>query len=296
MVQLNDMEHHQFRGQALLITVLVLTIALTVALSLIRRTTVDVQTTGQLEESARAFSAAEAGIEDALKRAEGATNIQIQSANGLATFDSTYDSISGTTALYTYPSETPKGEVATIWLVSHNPVDNSLDEDGAGYCEVGVACTIDVCWQQPVTPADKPAVEIAVLYKHVTSGIYDIERSAYDPDTARTGNKFTRATSVGALGEPCESLYKQTITLPTTDARPLALRLRPYYNKTTFVISPLSGRTLSSQGFEVSSTGKTETGVTRKIVVKKKYDAPASVFDYVLYSTTTVANEAYQPE
>jgi hypothetical protein len=286
------MKTHGLRGQALLITVLVLTIALTVALSLIRRTTADVKTTNQLEESARAFSVAEAGIEDVLKRASG-TSVTIQSGNGSATFETTFVSLSGTSAVYTYPSETQKGEVATLWLVPHTQ-DNALDETGVDYyCKEAGACTIEVCWEQPVNPTDVPAIEMTVLYRTI-AGLYDIQRFAYDPDAVRLGNSFTR---VGVLGSGCgraSGVYTVTLTLPTTNVRPLALRLRPYYNKTAFIISPLSSRTLPSQGFEVSSTGKTESGMTRKIIVKRNYDSPASIFDFVLYSNTILSNSAYQ--
>jgi hypothetical protein len=170
-----------------------------------------------------------------------------------------------------------------------------LDEIGVGYyCETVGACTIDVCWDQPTTPTVKPAVEMTVLYKHI-AGTYDIERSAYDPDTTRTGNNFTK-TGIGTAGCGKTGIYKVSLTLPTADGRPLALRLRPYYNGTTFMVSPVAVRTLPSQGFEVSSTGKTESGVTRKIVVKKRYDAPSSLFDYILYANSTMTNDAYELE
>lgn len=273
----------------MLITVLVLTIALTVALSLMRRTTTDIQTTGQLEESARAFSAAEAGIEDILNRASGMT-ATIQGNSGSATFDTTYTTLGGSSGAYTYETSTEKGDVATIWLVPHN-ADNSLDESGTDhYCKAAGSCTLSVCWEQPST-ASVSAIEVGVLYKTAAS-LYDIQRFAFDPDTTRIGNNFTR---VSALGAGCgkTGVYTTTITLPSISGIPLALRLRPYYNKTTFSVAPLSDRVLPSQGFEVSSTGKTESGVTRKIVVKKKFDAPSSVFDYTLYAREIIKNEAY---
>ena len=282
------MNKQQYRGQTVLITVLVLTIALTVALSLMRRTTTDVQTTGQLEESARAFSAAEAGIEDILKRASGLT-ATIQGNSGSATFNTTYATLGGSSATYTYETSTEKGDVATVWLVPHN-ADNSLDESGTDhYCKTAGSCTLTLCWEQPST-ASVSAAEIGVLYK--TSAGYDIERFALDPDTTRIGNNFTRTAPVGS-GCGKTGVYSATLTLPSAGGIPLALRLRPYYNKTTFSVAPLSGRVLPSQGFEVSSTGKTESGVTRKIVVKKKFDAPSSMFDYVLYAREAINNEAY---
>ena len=64
-------------GQVLLITLLVLSVAVTIALSLIGRGTMDANMSANLEESARAFNAAEAGIEDALKSGIGTQGAQV---------------------------------------------------------------------------------------------------------------------------------------------------------------------------------------------------------------------------
>ena len=58
---------HDQPGQVLLLTLLVLSVATTVVLSLIGRATTDVAISNQIAESQRAFSAAEAGIEEMLK-------------------------------------------------------------------------------------------------------------------------------------------------------------------------------------------------------------------------------------
>ena len=287
---------HAFRGQTVLITVLVLTIALTVALSLMRRSTTDVKTTQQLEESARAFSAAEAGIEDVLKRASGTTGT-IQGANGPVSFETTYTTIGGSSAAYTYPTTTEMGEVATIWLVPHT-ANGLLDETGTEqYCQAAGACTIDICWEQQT--GAKTAMEVVILLKN-TTGLYTVRRKAFDPSTVtvRIGNNFTRLGASDGIQDACgrTGVYKRTITLPTDDGMMLALRIRPYYNKAQFSVTPTSSRTLPSQGFEVSSVGKVDSGVTRKITVKKQYDAPVSIFDYVLYSNSDILNEEYLPE
>jgi hypothetical protein len=282
------MSRRKPQGQTVLITVLVLTIALTVALSLIRRTISDVKTTGVLEESARAFSVAEAGIEDVLKRASG-TTATIQSGNGTASFNTTYTTIGGSMSEYTNMTSTEKGDVGTVWLVGHL-ADNSMDETGDNdYCKDPGPCLIDVCWTSTVGQP-LPAVEIGVLYKTISTGVYAIKRYANDPDPVRIGNNFDHTVYTSAVH--CVGKHFFQVTLPTTDARPVALRLRPYYNSTIFSVAPVD-RTLPPQGFEVSSTGKTDSGITRKIIVKKKYEAPASIFDFVLYGNTSISNEAY---
>src|SRR5204863_1532604 len=57
----------KMRGQVLLILLLVMTVGLAIGLSIIQRSLSDVSTASKIEQSSRAFSAAEAGIERALK-------------------------------------------------------------------------------------------------------------------------------------------------------------------------------------------------------------------------------------
>ena len=55
------------RGQIILVLVLVITVALAIGISVVQRSLSDISTSTKVEESSRAFSAAEAGIERALK-------------------------------------------------------------------------------------------------------------------------------------------------------------------------------------------------------------------------------------
>src|SRR3990167_5301279 len=55
------------RGQIILILVLITVVGLTIALSLVSRTISDIRITSQIEQSSKAFSAAEAGVETALR-------------------------------------------------------------------------------------------------------------------------------------------------------------------------------------------------------------------------------------
>lgn len=279
------MKLRTLKGQTLLIVVLVLTIAITVSLSLIGRTTTDVKMTQQLEDSARAFSAAEAGIEDALTRASGIT-ATIQSGTGDASFTTTVQTIGGSSSVYTYPSLTKKGDVATVWLMAHN-ADGTLNQ-ASHYCQTAGACLFDICWEAKTPPA---AAEIAVFYRNTGTNLYDLVRFAYDPDAAHTGNNFTK-TDISSTGcGKTSGVSRVRITLPTTNAIPVMVRLRPYYNDTTFSVEGVETRVIPSQGFEVSSVGQTGSGVSRKIVVKRQFDAPPSVFDYVLYSGGTIQHE-----
>src|SRR3990172_6897276 len=102
-------------GQVVLITLLVLTIATTVALSLISRTTTDTTITAQVEESSRAFNAAEAGIEEALISGGGTRGAQVL-APGVS-YAVSVASIGTAVGIYEFPKKTLKGVTETLWLV-----------------------------------------------------------------------------------------------------------------------------------------------------------------------------------
>jgi len=266
------MKYALHRGQVLLITVLVLSIAITIALSLIGRGITDVSMSRNIEESARAFSAAEAGIEEALKgnfiteAREYISGVKYQSSSTI---------IGGTTGEYTLPV-TNIGEVASIWLVDHKE-DNTIDE--TSYYQ---GTSINVCWTPPATGTSIAAVGIDLYYRF--GGVYMVKHGAYDPDiVSRPSTSFLGVDEINGSCGSVTGVYRKSILLPV--GTPLLIRVRPYYNQTTITVSPVgSDITLPKQGVEIVSTGTTDGGVTRKIVVKRQYPWPASIFDYSIYS------------
>ncbi|MFZ2024960.1 MAG: hypothetical protein WAV51_01580 [Microgenomates group bacterium] len=269
------MNHVRPRGQVLLITVLVLSIAITIALSLIGRGITDVSMSRNVEESARAFSAAEAGIEEALK---GNLITDARTYVPGVTYQSSSTIIGGSTGEYTLPA-TNMGAVASIWLVDHNE-DNSINESSY-YAER----YLDVCWTPPTASLPIAAIEVTIYYKSA-AGVYMVSRSAYDPDIAsRPVNNFSSITEVDGSCGAVAHAYRQSIVMPPVGTIPLLIRVRPFYNQTTVTVSPVgTDVVLPKQGVEITSTGKTDGGVTRKIVVKRQYPWPAAIFDYSVYS------------
>lgn len=266
------MKHVAPHGQVLLITVLVLSIAVTIALSLIGRGVTDVSMSRNVEESARAFSAAEAGIEEALK-GNIVTNAR-EYVSGV-TYQSSSTIIGGSTGEYTLPV-TSAGNVASIWLVDHNE-DNTINE--SSYYQ---GTSFAVCWTPPSGDDPIPAIEVDVYYK--LGGVYMVQRSAYDPDAAaRPSNNFSGTLNYNGSCGSVTGVYRRAITLP--GGIPLLVRIRPYYNQTTITVSPIGASiTLPKQGVEITSTGTTDGGIVRKIVVRRQYPWPASIFDYSVYS------------
>src|SRR5690349_3201017 len=85
------MKNHE-RGQILLIVVLVMTVALTIGLSVATRTINNIRTSTDEENSQRAFSAAEAGIEQALQNSTASSGTF---ANNTSSYQTSIATVAG---------------------------------------------------------------------------------------------------------------------------------------------------------------------------------------------------------
>lgn len=274
------------RGQIALIALLVLTIATTVGLSLIARSTTDVSVTRDLEESNRAFSAAEAGVEETLKSGV-AGSVTLDPTLGISYNVATVSMTGTSTAPFVFPQKTLNEQTEMVWLVNHS---------GASIVETPTytGSMIDVCWSSESTT---PALVVSILYKRASDGTYQVAKAAFDPNSARasgtTANNFSLPTySTGGCGTDTNTTYRSTITFssfgitPTTDTL-IALRLRPVYSGTQIAVLPV--QPLPVQGNQIQSIGQTASGVTRKIIVYQQYRSPSSIFDYSVYSQGSFA-------
>ncbi len=271
-------------GQIVLILVLVTVVGLTVGLSLVSRTVTDIRISSQIEQSNRAFTAAEAGVESALKGAVigGPTGI-VSLADYNVTANYNVSAIGGTNATYSFPiTETNNSQ--TVWLTDHN-ADGSLDESTT----YSPDSELDICWGSGDT---NPAVIFTLFYKEGTE--YKITKGAYDPATVSRGvsNYFLTANSVGSY---CDGSFKFKKTIKFSSASPdgfgissssklLALRIRPLYENTILAVKPPVGTNLPVQGKIITSVGKTDTGVVRKMQVIQSYPILPAQLDYTLFT------------
>ncbi len=264
-------------GQIVLITLLVLTVAITLVLAFIGRTTTNTAITTQLEDSARAFNAAEAGIESALKSGINSAEVLAGGAN----FSVAVTNVGGAVGVYEFSKQTTPSNTETLWLVEHN-ADGSLNESTSFRTNL-----VTLCWSQQATA---PALSVAVLYKR--SGEYYMARGAYDALAATRKNNFSLPTSTG-VGCGKTNVYSQSINFSSdfginvaTDTL-LMLRIQPFYEATTISFDPIFG-TLPLQAKRIESTGAVASGTTRKIVVYQQYNYAPSLFDAVLYSQSSL--------
>lgn len=271
-------------GQIVLILVLVTVVGLTVGLSLISRTVTDIRISSQIEQSNRAFTAAEAGVESALKGAViGGPTGKVSLSEYNVTSNYNVTAIGGTSSTYNFPN-TEKNNSVTVWLTEHND-DGSLDETTT----YSPDSELDICWGSGVS---NPAVILTLLYKEGSD--YKITKGAYDPGTVSRGgsNYFLAANTVGGY---CDGSFKFKKTIKFSASSPdgfgissssklLVLRIRPVYENTMLAVKPPIATNLPIQGKMITSVGKTDTGVIRKMQVIQSYPILPAQLDYTLFT------------
>lgn len=259
-------------GQILLISLLVLSVATTIALSLVGRTATDQNITNEIQEGTQAFYAAEAGIEQALKSGVGSGGTQVLSPS--VSYTTTVSSVGGGIGPYVFVKKTPENSGTVVWLVNHT---------GNGSLNLTPTYTrnsLDVCWNTDTTT---PAIATTILYRRASDGSVQVASQTFDPNSSRAGtNHFT---TVGAPTGGCgqSGFYKATLTFPALGITPttdtlIALRLLPLYADAQFAVDS-GNASLPLQGMSVESSGMTGTGVTKKIVVVTGFRVPSVLFD-----------------
>ena len=267
-------------GQSLLIILLVMAVILTIGLAVVSYSITDIKISQQEEESARAFSAAEAGIEESL-RVGSATDITV----GEITANVVEDIQGGGQDFNFGESKFPSGELANIWLIGHNE-DGELDPS----VNFPFNGQITLCWGANTDMNDStPALELALVYRDAANE-YKVIRQGYDPVNGRTvgfnesfdknGGNCADGLAFGAD----IALSAGNFNLTAVDV-PYLLRLKLLYNNESQPIAVQSVSDLPEQGRCYESAAKIQaSGITRKIRQCQFFQAPPEIFDYVLFS------------
>lgn len=264
----NNRVFRYYSGQALIFVLLSLSVVLTLVLFVISRSVTDIKTSTNQEDSVRAFSAAEAGVENAIITGAGTGGNAMSIGNASYTVD-VRDSGSST---FNYPIALQSGETMTLWFVSHKE-DGTLTCDPA-YPPCYTGNNLAVCWGNPgtsPTAETSPAIEVSVYYDTNPAEIFtnpptyagvQIGRVTYDPYTLRTSsNQFTAATVGNCDIDGVIYPFRTTIAFPdiagvNTDGLVFA-KIRMIYN--TDQGHPIGFRvpsgTLPLQGLDITSTG-----------------------------------------
>ncbi|MFH1601424.1 MAG: hypothetical protein ABIB61_00520 [Candidatus Shapirobacteria bacterium] len=258
------MKNDRQRGQATIIILTMMVAAAGVALFLTRGVQIDLQITKVQEESARAFSAAEAGIESALYDWQpGATTIPLQTG----TVTTVSSNLGEGETSFVLPGIVRAGDFGVVWLAAHDE-DGQIDE--TGYYNSPVQA-VSVCF------ANDSAIELVLFYK--LGGDYFTVREAYDANEARREeNSFSAPTL-----ENCAGLsWSGNISYPA-GAIPLFMAAKVYYENTSLGAKGIGeGASFPSQGKLVTSAGQVDSLsnkiVSRRLKVLQSWDIPPLIF------------------
>jgi len=279
-------------GQALLIVVLVMVIALTVGLSLASRSITNLRNSVDESNSQSAFSAAEAGVEQAVKLGNVTgqsilSGVKLQDKNNSQISNVDITSITGDKFLLNNGNPIFENDGTDIWLSPHqNDPSLLFASTFQGIIKLHWGTSGDI------TGCSDPAMEILLVTG--TRQSPTLRKFAYDSCASRrTINHFSTppesgAFSVNGANGSMTFNYRATL-LPggVTITNGLLARVIPLYKAgSAGVIAP----GLPEQGRIITSTGTAgTTGVetVRKISFFQGYDSIPSELFYSLFTPAT---------
>lgn len=290
-------------GQILVLVLLVVVIALAVGLSAASRNLTNLRSSTQTEQSERAFTSAEGGIEGVLPQLNtigsglgGVASTEItgtgctsagdgETANcAISSSDSTVIGSVKVVAVKAYEKFVEPGSVAQVVLDGY-PSGNSLDIEwinNANNCDVilpGDNCQSTVEFIFVCQGAIGQSLNGACKGDNLVNG-YGQHREVYKNGSPPGQSGSIPNCSIGTAPYKC----KMSFTMPTGNYIKY-LRIKPFWNGTTVKITPSDQLTFPVQSYEITSSATTETGVSRKVeVVRDRLPQLPAVFDYVLYS------------
>lgn len=276
-------------GQVVLILVLVMTVALAIGISVVQRSLSDISTSSKVEQSSRAFSAAEAGIEKALNGDSSgiAAGTFDNQATATVTGNDLIPSIPPT-GVRQDPLEYPplaKEETAHVWLADFNT--------GAEHYK---QTSLDIYWGDSDT--DKAALELTLIYH---DGSKYVSRKWYlDHPIVRTpANNFEQVSCPGNivktyLDGTLSKTYQCGKTISSLPSSGLMLiRARLLYNTSSqpFAVQssvtcpslPCGDYSIPPQARRLTSTG-TAGQTQRKVQLFQVMKVVPPYFDYAIFS------------
>lgn len=286
-------------GQILILVLLVVVVALAVGLSVASRNITNLRTSTQTEQSQRAFSAAEGGVEDVLSRLNqvgdyiktgtsnpGSSGCQKTGDNANCQVDVGNLQQGGIQANVnvkansTYKFTLKPGEVGQVNLSGYNgnvsikwtEVNNQIEDPVVNTSVNGASVELTFVCGPLVTPA-------TCLGDTLAPSGYGQHREAYFGSTIGSQTGFSAPS-------PGDASYRYKVEKNVSDAQ--MLRIKPFWNQTTVEVT--GGVNFPVQTYEVESVATTDIGVTRRVrVTRTALEQLPAAFDYVLFSEGDIA-------
>lgn len=297
-----NIEKGNQKGQALLIILLVMSVILTVVLSVVSKSVTDISITTSEKDAFRAFSAAEAGVEEALLKdtSTGGTSVTLDPTSN-ASYSTNITTPLVDSNRFIYPKDLKSGETATFWFVNK-------DLDGRLFCDPasGKPCfrgsQIEVCWGDP-SLAENSAIEVALYYDTTFQSVANpnnltgmkVYKDNFDKEHTTRGNNFSGPGSGCSLNSVNFKFTTSNLVIPAvfgatctnTPGCFLTMSVKMLYNSSpqpvALRVTSGGGTKLPSQGTVIESTGVAGDS-TRRINVFKSHPEAPDVFNTALYS------------
>lgn len=304
MVKLPAYCGQKYKGQALLLILLVMSVVLSLVLSSVSKSVTDVEVSKYEDDAIRAFDAAQAGIEKSVIVGGATSGTKVDLGNS-ASYTPVIATASATANYFKYSVDLSSGESAIIFFVKHKINSNGdIEMSCAGGCTSPTQ--IRLCWGRSGTLSSSfsaPALYIEYFYNSDLvnpdkwEGMADLSDirvaiSSADPysgsDAKRIQNGFSNLNTT--TGIPCPSSFPYAFTtleniIPT--GRLLFLRVTMLYNDTPQPLILRSASPFPGQGHEVASTGQSGD-VFRKLVLYQGYPEIPFEFANAIYSKTNL--------
>lgn len=256
------MRYRSQAGQIALVVLLIAVVLLTVGVAVITRSTTDISQSRQEEETSRVFNAAEAGIEDALRQ--------------------DLETLSYTGNIYSSGSQfLADPQVSVEYIVERlYELDSFVDEGHAVGVDVdGWAGEVIIEWSETSDcVSGDPASLVIAIFDEASN---TVRREAVAGCT-HPGDNFGANDGAGGTYS-----FKRTISVTAND---VLVHIRPVYNGTRILVRGGTGiGTFPEQQYEIESEASSQIGgETRKVVATKTKPTLPALFDYVLFSGTTL--------
>lgn len=295
------MNKYNEKGQVVIIMLMVMLIALAVGLAVIGRSLNDISTSTKVEDSTRAFSAAEAGIERALKEdfSTPSSSLSINYFTNQANALVNIYTIPAATRALEYP-KIGKASFAEFWLADPSK-DQNLDGVADAYY---TQPSFDLYFGVPQTytnAEDKPAIEVRVFYLNGVNKI-DSTTSYFDTNSTRwttngfspctpdpSGNANTIVTNDGSSASFYCKVTVNSYPVALPNFYPILARVRLLYSNINhpMALQPTGGASLPHQVNIYRSVG-TVGNIQRQLeVFRQKYVMP-HFFDYTLFAASSI--------
>ncbi len=298
-------------GQAVVMLILIMTVALAIGLSIVQKSLFDVTTSSKVEQSSRAFSAAEAGVEKALSEntpdKTAFTPGNNSSISDLSKKLKPEVSVSGRQEVLELPG-LRREEIGQVWLANFTTSVSANDpRPPIQYTQ----SSLDIYWGNPDAKktdgnsTDYVALELTLVYYGLPAfgELTDPATPEYrshkwyldNAAAGRSNNGFTPVPTCNTytpgtnnVKYNCRSTISSLPTGPTTYS--ILLRIRLLYNEKP---QPFAVQAVTSCGSfacwlppqetiidSVGSAGETQ----RRVNVSLLYGVVPSYFDYAIFS------------